>query len=156
MIALSSLVPPTIWRGNCLPRLGLFHPWGQLAGLQALVFSVHHSGDSGPLRGRNIFSASYKFSAEINPPVSLHQRRLHDGDATANPRPDPGGDPGPLQRRAADARHHGGLYHYAEKDLQVCVCLRPGKVRGVDGRVWLCVGRIHLGGPKRAKTCWKP
>lgn len=85
----------------------------------------------------------------MNLPASLccclHQRRLHDGDATANPRPEPGGDPGPLQRRAADARHHGGLHHYAQKDLQVCVRRRPGEVRGVDGGVWVCVERIYQG-----------
>lgn len=99
-------------------------------------------------------------AAKINPPASLccslHQGRLHDGDATANPGPEPGGDPGPLQRRAADARDHGGLYHYAPKDLQICVCRRPGKVRGVDGRVWVCVKRIYSGGPKRWKQCWRP
>lgn len=105
--------------------------------------------DSVPQRGGKVFSARYKFHTKINPPASLccslHQRRLHDGDAAANPRPEPRGDPGPLQRWAADARDHGGLYDCAQKDLQICVRRRPRKVRGVDGRVWVCVKRIYSG-----------
>lgn len=125
-------------------------PWRQLAGLHTVVFWINHSGDSVPLRRVRVFNARYKFHAKMNPPASLccslHQRRLHDGDATANPRPEPGGDPGPLQRWAADARDHGGLYDYAQKDLQICVRRRPEKIRGVDGRVWVCVKRIYSGG----------
>lgn len=65
--------------------------------------------------------------------LHIHQGRLHDGDASSNPRPEPRGDPSSVQRRAADARDYGGLHTDTQEDLKVCFCCRPGKIRSLDG-----------------------
>lgn len=69
--------------------------------------------------------------------LHVHQRRIHDGNASSNPRPEPRGDPCPLQRWAADACDYGGLHTHTQEDLQIRLCCRPGKVWSLDGRVWV-------------------
>lgn len=77
----------------------------------------------------------------VFPPSRLYscQGCIHDGNASSNPRPEPRGDPSSVQRRAADACYHGGFHPHAQEDLQVGLCRRPGKIRSLDGRVWVSV-----------------